>query len=252
MVTPVPPTVGPEFGLTLVTVGAADEITANVNWSADGLAAEVPPGVVTVTSTVPADSVGLVAVTDVGLLTVTPVAAVVPKSTAVAPVRFVPVMVTLVPPAVGPEVGLTPVTVGTVAGAANVNLSAVLVAETSVSVLTVTSTVPADPAGLVAAIDVALFTVKLVAGTVPKFTPVAAVKPVPVMVTLVPPVVGPEAGLTPVTVGAATKKGCENAFGAVKLLSFSPTYRTQACVELQAGSPPWLSNNKELGVAKIV
>ena len=44
--------------------------------------------------------------------TVTPVAAVAPKSTAVAPVKPVPVIVTDVPPATGPLVGLTPVTVG--------------------------------------------------------------------------------------------------------------------------------------------
>ena len=35
-----------------------------------------------------------------------------PKLTALAPVKSVPVMVTTVPPAVGPEAGLTPVTVG--------------------------------------------------------------------------------------------------------------------------------------------
>ena len=45
-------------------------------------------------------------------LTVKPVAAAVPNLTAVAPVRFVPVMVTLVPPVVGPVVGLTTVTAG--------------------------------------------------------------------------------------------------------------------------------------------
>ena len=36
----------------------------------------------------------------------------------------------------------------------------------------------------------------------PKLTAVAPVKPVPVTVTDVPPVLGPEVGLTPVTVGA--------------------------------------------------
>ena len=41
--------------------------------------------------------------------------ALVPKCTAVAPVKAVPVTVTVVPPAVGPEVGLTPVTVGAAA-----------------------------------------------------------------------------------------------------------------------------------------
>ena len=56
---------------------------------------------------------GEVAVIEVALLTVKVVAAVAPNFTAVAPVKLVPVMVTEVPPAVGPEVGLTPVTVGT-------------------------------------------------------------------------------------------------------------------------------------------
>ena len=73
--------------------------------------ADVPPGVVTVTSTVPVPA-GLSAVIVVSLTTVKFVAAVVPKSTAVAPVKPVPVIVTDVPPAAGPLVGLRPVTVG--------------------------------------------------------------------------------------------------------------------------------------------
>ena len=72
----------------------------------------VPPGVVTVTSTVPADCAGSSAVMLVAPLTVKLVAVVEPKVTAVAPVRLVPVIVTLLPPAVGPEVGFTLVTVG--------------------------------------------------------------------------------------------------------------------------------------------
>jgi hypothetical protein len=48
----------------------------------------------------------------VALSTVTFVAAVLPNVTAVAPVKFEPVIVTLVPPEAGPELGLTPVTVG--------------------------------------------------------------------------------------------------------------------------------------------
>ncbi len=48
----------------------------------------------------------------VALLTVKEPAAVAPKLTAVAPVKFVPVMVTLVPPDGGPVFGLTLVTVG--------------------------------------------------------------------------------------------------------------------------------------------
>ena len=72
----------------------------------------MPPGLVTVTSTVPADSAGLVAVICVAELTVKLLAAMVPKSTAVAPVKPVPVIVTDVPPAAGPAAGLTPVTAG--------------------------------------------------------------------------------------------------------------------------------------------
>ena len=73
----------------------------------------VPPGVVTCTFTAPAACAGVVAVIEVALFTVKLVAAVPPKVTAVAPVKFVPVMVTLVPPAVGPVFGDTVVTVGT-------------------------------------------------------------------------------------------------------------------------------------------
>ena len=76
----------------------------------------MPPGVVTVMSTVPAEPAGAVAVIWVALLTtMTPVALVAPNLTAVAPVKLVPVIVTLVPPAVGPADGLTLVTVGAAA-----------------------------------------------------------------------------------------------------------------------------------------
>jgi hypothetical protein len=59
-----------------------------------------------------ADAVGAVAVIDVALLTVKPVAATAPKLTAVAPVKPVPVSVTVVPPPAEPLVGESPVTVG--------------------------------------------------------------------------------------------------------------------------------------------
>lgn len=69
-------------------------------------------------------------------------------------------------------------------------------------VTTVTCTVPA-PAGETAVILVAEFTVMPVAGSVPKFTAVAPVKPVPTIVTEVPPVDAPVAGPMAVIVGAA-------------------------------------------------
>ena len=84
-----------------------------MNWSA-ALVLLVPSAVVTVTSTVPRAPEGTTAVIVVGLLTVK-VCDVFPgpKSTLVAPDSPVPVIVTVVPPVIGPEAGLTPVTVGT-------------------------------------------------------------------------------------------------------------------------------------------
>ncbi len=98
-----------EVAASVVALGNSVEV--KVNWSAM-LTADVPPEVVTVTSTVPADSSGLIAVMEVDETTAKLVALVVPKSTVVAPVKPVPVMVTLVPPAVVPEIGLTSVTAG--------------------------------------------------------------------------------------------------------------------------------------------
>ena len=72
----------------------------------------MPPGVLTVTSTVPADAAGEVAVIWVDELTATLVELVAPKLTTEAAVRLVPVMTTEVPPTRGPVTGDRPVTVG--------------------------------------------------------------------------------------------------------------------------------------------
>ncbi|MGA8724369.1 MAG: hypothetical protein WB565_04965, partial [Acidimicrobiales bacterium] len=72
--------------------------------------------------------------------------------------------------------------------------------------MTVTLTVAAACAGEVAVIWVSETTVKVEAAVVPKVTAVAAVKPVPVMVTEVPPAVGPEVGATELTVGTGAIK----------------------------------------------
>ena len=85
IVTLVPPAVGPAVGCTPVTVAAASYV-----YSSELLVALPPPGVVTVTSTVPALPTGAVAVICEALTTVTLVAAFNAKSTAVAPVRLVP------------------------------------------------------------------------------------------------------------------------------------------------------------------
>ena len=72
----------------------------------------MPPGVVTATSRAPAVPDGVVAVMVVAFTTVIPLADAPPMVTPVAPVKLVPVMVTLVPPAAGPTLGLIAVTVG--------------------------------------------------------------------------------------------------------------------------------------------
>jgi hypothetical protein len=86
-----------------------------VNRSAADVA-EVPLGVVTVISTVPAAWAGAVAVMAASDCTVKLVAAVVPNDTPEAPVKLLPVIVTAVPPAALPEFGVIAVTAG--AGAA--------------------------------------------------------------------------------------------------------------------------------------
>ena len=70
------------------------------------------------------------------------------------------------------------------------------------TVVTLTSTVPV-PAGDVAVICVAELTVKLLAAVAPKVTAVAPENPVPVIVTDVPPVAGPDVGEIAATVGSA-------------------------------------------------
>ncbi len=77
----------------------------------NGFTGLVPAGVVTVTLTVPVPA-GDVAVIEVPEWTTTPVAATVPNLTAVAPVKFIPEIVTLVPPAAGPDFGDMEVTQG--------------------------------------------------------------------------------------------------------------------------------------------
>ena len=70
------------------------------------------PLLVTVTVTAPALPTGVVAVILVLLTTVTLLADAVPKVTVAPEAKFVPVMVTAVPPVVEPLFGLTLVTVG--------------------------------------------------------------------------------------------------------------------------------------------
>jgi hypothetical protein len=72
------------------------------------------PGLVTVTVTAPALPAGVLAVIVVLFVTTTLVAAAAPNITVAPAAKFVPVIVTAVPPAVVPLFGLTLVTVGAV------------------------------------------------------------------------------------------------------------------------------------------
>jgi hypothetical protein len=93
-----------------------------------------------------------------------------------------------------------------------VNWSPAPVGEVFPPTVTVTSTVPALPAGLVAVQLVTELQVTEVAAVVPKLTvaPLVA-RPLPVMVITVPPVEGPELGLMLATVGpvAYVKRSAE-------------------------------------------
>jgi hypothetical protein len=132
--------------------------------------------------------------------TATPVAAVPPNVTVAPAAKFVPVIVTAVPPAVDPLFGDTLVTVGTITYVypfAKLPLC-------DPGLVTVTVTAPASPAGVVAVIVVLFTTVTPVAAVPPTVTVAPAVKFVPVIVIVVPPAVVPLLGDTPVTVGATT------------------------------------------------
>ena len=93
------------------------------------------------------------------------------------------------PAAGGPKSGLMAVTVG----ARKANRSAGLVADGPLPLVTVTSTEPVPP-GWWPAAEVAESTVTELAGVPPKVTAESPTKPVPVMVTEVPPALGPEVG----------------------------------------------------------
>src|ERR1700737_4266403 len=131
-------------------------------------------------STVP-EPAAEVAVICVAPSTVKLDAALAPNLTAVAFVKFVPMIVTDVPPEAGPDGGRTAETAGGGEGARYVNWSAALVALVPLGVVTVTSTVP-EPAGAVAVICVLLSTLKLDADARPNATAVAPVRLEPVIV----------------------------------------------------------------------
>src|SRR5439155_921443 len=154
---------------------------------------------VIVTITAPAACAGFVFVIVLLLTTDTPVAGL-PSTLTVAPAaKLVPVMVTAVPPVVGPDAGATLLTVG--AGPRYVKPLA-SVPFCASGLVTVTLTAPAACAGVVAVIVELFTTLTPVAALPPTLTVAPVTKLAPVIVTAVPPVVGPEEGATVLTVGA--------------------------------------------------
>ena len=122
-----------------------------------------------------------------------------PIVTPVAPVNRVPVMVTLVPPTVGPLIGLMAVTVG-----AATKVYRVLAALVPFGVVTRTLAGPAPPAGVMQVMEVSVsggLGRSAVQAAPPIVTALAPVRLVPVMVTAERPAVGPLAGLMAVIVG---------------------------------------------------
>jgi len=166
---PVSVTVAPTaalVGVKLVIFGGGINVNpANV---------PVPPGVVTATAPVaPAATTAIICVEETTLKLI---AGVPPKATAVAPLKFVPVIVTVAPCAA--LVGVNAVTVG---GGIKVNPACVTVPPG-----VVTETAPLAPAPTTAFICVAETTVKLAAAVPPKLTALTPIKFVPLIVTVPP------------------------------------------------------------------
>jgi len=137
------------------------------------------------------------------LATTTFVAATPPMLTVAPETRFVPVRVTVVPPSVVPDAGVTAEIVGAVEKYVKPDASVPLWAS---GLVTVTLTEPATWLGVVAVIDVALATTTLVAAVPPTVTVAPGTKFVPVIVMAVPPSVDPDAGATVDSVGAVAER----------------------------------------------
>src|SRR6202163_4767953 len=131
------------------------------------------------------------------LLTTTTFVAAVPPNVTVAPAaKFVPVIVTAVPPAVDPLFGDTPLITGRA-----MKMNPFVKLPLCFLTVTVTVTAPALPAEVLAVMVVLFTTTTLVAGAPPNATVAPAAKSVPVIVTAVPPAVDPLFGETLLTVG---------------------------------------------------
>jgi hypothetical protein len=173
-----------------------DEDDNEVKVKAFESAPAVPSGLTTERATVPAACGGVVAFSCVELTKETAVAGVPPKETVAPLAKFEPVITTAVPPEVDPEFGETPLTVISAEVYVNARGSELeLPFESDTTMLTV----PAACGGTIALNWTELTTVTWGDWTPPKLTESCfgcelLVKFEPLMVTVVPPTVGPVSG----------------------------------------------------------
>jgi len=193
-VTDAPPRVLPDGGATAVSDGAGNRyVNPFVR------VALCVSGFVTVTSTAPTACAAVVAVIDVASKTTVFAAATPPMVTVAPGTKFVPMIVTLVPPTIVPTFGESVDIVGAVDTYVN---PFVRVAPCVSGFVTVTLTTPVPCAPVVAVIDVASTTTTLIAARPPMVTIAPGMNFVPVIVTLVPPSVVAEVGEMLAIVGA--------------------------------------------------
>ncbi len=183
IVTNVPPFVLPDNGkILLIEAGVTKVKEANVLLG--------PPPVRTITPKAPAGLTGVLQVSVVSSTTVILVEAALPNKTDVAPVRFVPVIVTIFPPALFPAGGKILLITG---GVIYMKEENVLLGPPPV--LTITSTGPAvRVTGVLQVIVVSLTALTSVAPNPPNRTELAPLKLTPVIVITFPPVVPPKGG----------------------------------------------------------
>ena len=151
--------------------------------------------VVTTTFLAPAVPAGVCARIEVDDATTMLVAALAPMVTPVMPLKFDPVITMEVPPLSGPVFGLTELMVGTLRYVNEV-------AAVPPAVMTKRSTMPAVELGVKNVICVAELERRV--ATLELTVTIAPLRLAPTSVTVVPPVNGPEVGLTEIRVGSAT------------------------------------------------
>ncbi len=194
-VTTVPPCAGPVSGEKELTVNGVGATKVN----AAAAVALVPSRFSTVTLATPAACGGVTAVRT-SSLRLSMLSAAMLSNSRTAPLRkFVPVMVTGVPPAIGPLLGTTAMIVGAF-GPTNSNCPVAAVRRPS-GISTVTFARPAGCGGVTAVRAWSEAMSMDAASVSPKNTSVPSAKPVPRMVTGVPPSTDPLVGVNVATDG---------------------------------------------------